>query len=38
MRFLLALLDHVTCEYFWKYDLWWSHYWSCDRPSNIDST
>jgi len=19
-RFLLALLDHVTCNYFWQYD------------------
>jgi len=30
-HFLLALLDHMTCDYFWQYDLWWSHYWSCDR-------
>jgi len=21
----------VTCYYFWQYDLWLSHYWSCDR-------
>jgi hypothetical protein len=27
----LALLDHVTCNYFWRYDLWWSHFWSCDK-------
>ena len=30
-RFLLALLDHGTSNYFWQYDLWWSHYWSCHR-------
>ena len=30
-RFLLALLNHVTCDYFWQYDLRWSHYWSCDK-------
>lgn len=32
-RFLLAIWNHVTCDYFyfWQYDLRWSHYWSCDR-------
>ena len=30
-RFLLALLNHVTCDYFKQYDLWWGHYWLCDR-------
>jgi hypothetical protein len=28
---LLALLDHVNSDYFWQYDLWWNHYWLCDR-------
>jgi hypothetical protein len=31
MRFLLALLNHVTFDYFRQYDLWWGHYWSCAR-------
>ena len=26
-RFLLALLDHMNCDYFWQYDQWWSRYW-----------
>ena len=30
-RFLLDLLDHVTCDYIWQYNLWWTHYWSCDK-------
>jgi len=24
-------VDQVHCNYFWQYDLWWGHYWSCDR-------
>ena len=30
-RFLLAFLDHMTCDFFGQYNLWWSHYWSSNR-------
>ena len=29
-RLRLVLLDHVTCNYLWQYNLWWNHYWLCD--------
>jgi len=37
MRFLLVLLDHVTCDYCWRYDMWWSHYWSCNNKWSLSS-
>lgn len=29
-RLRLVLLDHVTCDFLWQYNLWWNHYWLCD--------
>ena len=30
-RLRLVLLDHVTCDYLWQHNLWWNHYWLCNK-------
>lgn len=33
--FIVYLLDHMTCDYLWQYDMWCGQCWSRDRHDSI---